>query len=172
MEAWQTFADISGSAAAALAGLLFVSVSIRIDVIAPSRALRNRAAQTLVLFVSVLLVALCLAIPEQSREALGGELLALSALVGAIAVFLRRKARIKEGAADAPRLAVALDATTPNAITLILLAVAALLLVAGLHAGLYVLVAPIVVALGGGVISVWLLLTRLPARPESDSSRR
>ena len=82
MTAWQTFADISGSAAAALAGLLFVSVSIRIDVIAPSRALRNRAAQTLVLFVSVLLVALCLAIPEQSREALGGELLALGALAG------------------------------------------------------------------------------------------
>jgi hypothetical protein len=58
---------------------------------------------------------------------------------------------------------VALDATTPNAITVILLAIAALLLVAGLHAGLYVLVAPIVVALGGGVISTWLLLTRLPA---------
>ena len=171
MQAWQTFADISGSAAAALAGLLFVSVSIRIDVIAPSRALRNRAAQTLVLFVSVLLVALCLAIPEQSREALGGELLALGALVGAVTVFLGRQAR-KDGAADAPRLAVALDATTPNAITLILLAVAALLLVAGLHAGLYVLVAPVVVALAGGVISVWLLLTRLPARPESDSSRR
>jgi hypothetical protein len=67
---------------------------------------------------------------------------------------------------------VALDATTPNAITLILLGVAALLLVAGLQAGLYVLVAPVVVALAGGVISVWLLLTRLPARPESDSSRR
>jgi hypothetical protein len=171
MAAWQTFADISGSAAAALAGLLFVSVSIRIDVIAPSRALRNRAAQTLVLFVSVLLVALCLAIPEQSRQALGGELLALAALAGAIVIFLGRQAQ-KDGAADTPRLAVALDATTPNAITLILLAVAALLLIAGLHAGLYVLVAPVVVALGGGVISVWLLLTRLSTRPESQSSPR
>ena len=172
MAAWQTFADLSGSAAAALAGLLFVSVSIRIDVIAPSRALRNRAAQTLVLFLSVLLVALCLAIPEQSREALGGELLALGALVGAVTVFLGRQARERDGAADTPRLAVALDATTPNAITLILLGVAALLRVAGLQAGLYVLVAPVVVALGGGVISTWLLLTRLPTRPESQSSPR
>jgi hypothetical protein len=163
--AWQTFADISGGAAAALAGLLFVAVSIRIDVIGPSSALRNRAAQTLVLFVSVLFTALFLAIPEQSREALGGELLGLVAVGGVILVFLGRRARDEDKAADASRLAVALDATTPNAVTLSLLAVAGLLLVAGLHAGLYVLVAPVVVAFGGGVISTWLLLVRLHAGP-------
>jgi hypothetical protein len=166
MAAWQTFADLSGSAAAALAGLLFVSVSIRIDAIAPSKALRNRAAQTLVLFVNVLFVAVCLAIPEQSRKALGGELLALVAVFAAGLIFLARQARDKDGAADAPQLAGVLHAVAPNNVTLILLGVAGVLLVAGLQAGLYVLVAPVVVALGGGVISAWLLLTRLPASPE------
>jgi hypothetical protein len=31
------------------------------------------------------------------------------------------------------------------------------------HAGLYVLVAPVIVALAGGVVSAWLLLVRLAA---------
>jgi hypothetical protein len=50
LEAWATFATISGGAAAALTGLLFVAVSIRITSVAQSRELRNRAAQTLSLF--------------------------------------------------------------------------------------------------------------------------
>ena len=54
MGAWDTFAAISGGAAATLTGLLFVAVSIRIASIARSQELRNRAAQTLSLFGTVL----------------------------------------------------------------------------------------------------------------------
>ena len=50
LKAWDTFAQIIGTAAAALIGLLFVAVSIRIASIARSQELRNRAAQTLTLF--------------------------------------------------------------------------------------------------------------------------
>ena len=56
MKAWDTFAQIIGTAAAALIGLLFVAVSIRIASIARSQELRNRAAQTLSLFGIVLMV--------------------------------------------------------------------------------------------------------------------
>jgi hypothetical protein len=84
MGAWGTFAVITGGAAAALTGLLFVAVSIRIEVIAASAELRNRAAQTLGLFVTVLLAASLLAIPGQSSRALGGELTALAVLTGAV----------------------------------------------------------------------------------------
>jgi hypothetical protein len=38
---------------------------------------------------------------------------------------------------------------------------AALLLVSGVHAGLYVLVAPMLIAIVGGVTSAWLLLTKI-----------
>jgi hypothetical protein len=55
-----------------LTGLLFVAVSIRVEVIAKSQELRNRAAQTPVLFVTVLFVGLLLSIPEQAYLALGG----------------------------------------------------------------------------------------------------
>ena len=48
-------------------GLLFVSVSIRIDVISASPDFRNRGAATLSLFVTVLLVAILLVIPARKR---------------------------------------------------------------------------------------------------------
>jgi hypothetical protein len=85
---------------------------------------------------------------------------------------LDRRAQGAQGRPDStPRLAVLLHTAVSNSITLVLLAVAALLLVFGLHAGLYVLVAPVIVAFAGGVVSAWLLLTRLPTEPESDGSR-
>ena len=156
------------------------AVSIRVEVIAASRALRDRAAQTLVLFGTVLFVALFLAIPDQTYEALGGELLALAVVTSAMLVYLNRRAhgdldRRAQGAQgrpdSTPRLAVLLHTAASNSITVVLLVVAALLLVFGLHAGLYVLVAPVIVAFAGGVVSAWLLLTRLPTEPESDGSR-
>jgi len=50
--------------AAALTSPLFVAVSIRIDVIAKSQELRNRAAQTPALFVTVLFIGIILSIPD------------------------------------------------------------------------------------------------------------
>ena len=122
MEKWGTFATVAGTAAASLAGLLFVAVSIRTDVIARSQELRNRAAQTLALFVTALFITI----------------------------------------AGAHVLASILDAVAPNAVTSALLFVAGLLLVFDVHAGLDVLVLPVLAALAGGVTSAWLLLTKLP----------
>jgi hypothetical protein len=51
-----------GGATAALLGLLFVAVSIRIEPIAKSAELRNRSAQTLSLLLTGLLVAALLAV--------------------------------------------------------------------------------------------------------------
>jgi hypothetical protein len=162
---WETFAVISGGAAAGLTGLLFVAVSIRVDVIAASRELRNRAGQTLVLFVTVLFIGLLLSIPEQAYLALGLELLALDAVAGGFLLLLDRRAGDDAGERPTAPAAVArtLNTYSPNTITAVLLAVAAGLLIAELHAGLFVLVLPIVAALAGGVVSAWLLLTKTAA---------
>jgi hypothetical protein len=165
VEKWSTFAAIAGGAAAALTGLLFVAVSIRIDVIAKSQELRNRAAQTLALFVTVLFITILLAIPDQSYRVLGIELLALALIAGGAMLYLDRRATIDpstHSATSAHQVALILDAVAPNALTAILLIVAGLLVFFGVHAGLDVLVLPVVVALAGGVISAWLLLTKIP----------
>jgi hypothetical protein len=56
-----------GAATAALLGLLFVAVSIRVETIAKSAELRNRSAQTLTLLLTGLLVAALLAVPDQRK---------------------------------------------------------------------------------------------------------
>jgi hypothetical protein len=163
LEKWGTFATVSGGAAAGLTGLLFVAVSIRIDVIARSHELRNRAAQTLALFVTVLFIAILLSIPDQAYGVLGTELVALAVITGGGLLVLDRRARVRPSTRETSTQAVALilDAAAPNALTSILLLVAGLLVLFGVHAGLYVLVVPVLVALAGGVASAWLLLTKI-----------
>jgi hypothetical protein len=157
VETWDTFAVITGGAAAALTGLLFVAVSIRIDYIARSQELRNRAAQTLSLFGTVLIIAVLMAIPGQGYRALGIELLVLAVIAGAgLSVLERRAKTSRSNQAIAP----VLEAITPNTVTSVLLLAAGIVLVLGARAGLYVLVAPVLAALVGGVASTWLFLTK------------
>lgn len=71
---WLGFGDALAAVAGALTGLLFVAVSVKSDVLAASRSLSSRAAQTLVLFMTSVLFALLLVAP-QPPAALGSELL-------------------------------------------------------------------------------------------------
>lgn len=159
MEAWGTFASISGGAAAALTGLLFVAVSIRIASVAQSQELRNRAAQTLTLFGTVLIVSVLLAIPGQAYRTLGAELVVLAVLTGAGLYILDRRAK---GGTSNQAIAPILDVVSPNTLTSVLLAAGTVLLL-GERAGLYVLVAPVLAAFGGGIASTWLFLTKITA---------
>jgi hypothetical protein len=158
LERWDAFATIAGGAAAALTGLLFVAVSIRADYIARSQELRNRAAQTLILFGTVLVVAVLMAIPGQGYRTLGVELLAAGLATGAGLYVLDRRAKASR---SDQAIAQVLEAVTPNMVTSVLLLAAAIVLVLGLGAGLYVLVAPVLTALVGGVTSAWLFLTKI-----------
>jgi hypothetical protein len=162
VEQWSTFATVTGAAAAGLTGLLFVAVSIRVDVIVRSEELRNRAAQTLSLFVVVLLISIVLAIPGQAYGPLGGELLALAAILGAALTVLDRRAQSGTAPTSTHGIGHTLDIVAPNTITSILLCVSGVLVAAGVHAGLYVVVAPVTAALVGGIASAWLLLTKIP----------
>jgi hypothetical protein len=121
---WSTFAQVAATAAASRIGLLFVAVSIRIDVIARSQELRKRAAQTLSLFGTVLLTAILIAIPGQATDALGAELTALAVIAGGGLSVLHRRAQ-----ADASRQAIGktLEMITPTTI------VSTLLLVSGVR---------------------------------------
>ena len=158
MEAWDTFAGICGAAAATLTGLLFVAVSIRVASITKSQELRNRAAQTLSLFAMVLIISALIAIPGQAYRALGAELVVLALIAGAGLAILDRRAK---GEKSTQSIGPVLEAVTPTTITSLLLLAAGIVLVLGVHAGLYVLVAPVFVALAGGLTSAWLFLTKI-----------
>ena len=80
--AWHDFALMIGGAAAALAGLLIVAMSINIDEILKYEYLPSRAAAALVTMLSPLVMAVLLLIPGQSDVALGIELVVLGVLLG------------------------------------------------------------------------------------------
>ena len=166
MESWDTFAVIVGGAAAALLGLLFIAIAIRLTVFASNGELRNRAAGTLTLFLVALLLALLLAIPRQSHRVLGVEVVVLAVLGGLGLFLLDWRAGRNRGQQAIGRV---LEMISPNTVTTVLLLVGGLLLVFRVSAGMYVLVAPVITAFVGGLTSAWLFMTRLPEYPPSPS---
>ncbi len=180
---WDNFAVISGSAAGALTGLLFVAVSLNRDRIMSHPALRSEAGQTLVLFLLALLLSLVLVIPGTSARTVGVVLVAIAIGSGTILTLIGRRGRNatrgqvaargrgmaidqggntppdadETGAAD--RLARLVNTVNPNLVCMLLITVAGCLLIARGN-GLYWLAAAEVLALVGGVVNAWLFLTR------------
>lgn len=158
MRAWSTFAEVCGTASASLIGLLFVAVSIRIDLIAPSQELRNRAAQTRSLFGTVLIIAILTAVPGQPIRALGAELTTLAIITAGGLIVLDRRAKAH---ASTQTIARALELLAPTKIVSITLLVSGALLAFDVRDGRYALIIPVLVALTGGVASAWLFLTKI-----------
>jgi hypothetical protein len=154
---WGDFAVVIGAATAALLGLLFVAVSIRVEMIAKSAELRNRSAQTLTLLLTGLLVASLLAVPDQRKWLLGAEYLVLALVVTGVALILDRRAGGQSGSALGRRL----DAINPTFVTCSLLVIAGAILILGHKDGIYLLVPALIAVLVGGVVNAWLILVRL-----------
>ena len=153
---WLSFGEALGAVAGALVGLLFVAVSVKSDVLAASRSLSSRAAQTLVLFMTSVLVAVLLVAP-QPPAALGSELLAVAVVSGAALLILDRRA----GHDSDQGVARFIERFSPNAITAVLVGVAGLTFLLKAGGGLYWLIPATVASLLGGVVNAWLFLVKL-----------
>jgi hypothetical protein len=153
---WLSFGEALAAVAGALTGLLFVAVSVKSDVLAASRSLSSRAAQTLVLFMTSVLIAVLLVAP-QPPAALGSELLALAAVSGTALLVLDRRA----GHGSDQRVARFIERFSPNTITAVLVGVAGLTLLLQAGGGLYWLIPAAVTSLLGGVVNAWLFLVRV-----------
>jgi hypothetical protein len=153
---WLGFGEALAAVAGALTGLLFVAVSVKSEVLAASRSLSSRAAQTLVLFMTSVLIAVLLVAP-QPPAALGSELLALAAVSGTALLVLDRRA----GHGSDQRVARFIERFSPNTITAVLVGVAGLTLLLQAGGGLYWLIPAAVTSLLGGVVNAWLFLVKL-----------
>ena len=153
---WLGFGEALAAVAGALTGLLFVAVSVKSDVLAASRSLSARAAQTLVLFMTSVIVAVVLVAP-QPPAALGWELLAVAAASGTALLVLDRRA----GHGSHQAVARFIEKFSPNTITAVLVATAGLTFLLKAGGGLYWLIPAALASLLGGVINAWLFLVRL-----------
>ncbi len=152
---WTDLFVATAGASAALAGLLFVAVSINLEQILGSKGLPERALEAVLLLVAVLVVSIACLIPGQSQGVLGVELFAITALL-AFAVL-----KPIGGLPDDPprgwlisRWALRLAGTLP-------LLIGAISVMVGDGGGLYWVVAGIVFATLSAIANAWVLLVEI-----------
>jgi hypothetical protein len=154
---WSDLFVATAGASAALAGLVFVAVSINIERILKYKGLPERALETVLLLLGVLLVSVVGLIPGQGESALGAELLGVSLILGAV---IARLPTSYSADREEPRgwlwgrWSVRAAGTLP-------FVVGGASVLAGSGGGLYWVVAGIVFAISGAVINAWVLLVEI-----------
>jgi hypothetical protein len=154
---WSDLFVASAGAGAALAGLVFVAVSINVERILSLRGLPERALATVLLLVSVVLVSIIGLIPGQTSTATGVELLIESLALGLTIAAVSRPSlpsRHEPRAWLVARVVLPASGTLPFVI-------GAISLIAETGGGLYWTVAGILFAIGGGVANAWVLLIEI-----------
>jgi hypothetical protein len=154
---WSDLFVASAGAAAALAGLVFVAVSINLKAIIAVRGLPERALQTVLMLAIVVVVSIVGLIPGQEHVALGIELLVVAASYSA-GLALTSRGSLPTG--DAPRswLVGRVLVLSLGAVPLL---VGAVSLLAESGGGLYWIAAGIIGAIFGGITNAWVLLVEI-----------
>lgn len=136
---------------------MFVAFSINVERILQSEGLPERALETVLLLLSVVIVSIIGLIPGQSHTALGAELLGAGLVFGAVIAALSTRS-LPPGSEPplwfASRLAIRAAGTLP-------LIVGGASVLAETGGGLYWTAAGIVFAIAGAVASAWVLLVEI-----------
>ncbi len=154
--AWHDFFIGTIGAAAALTGLLFVAISINLEQILKFPQLPGRAAGTLGILVSALVVSGLALAPGQGDRALGIEIAATGAIVAVQATWV---ARGKETPGEP--LSWRIEHLATLLLPSIGLIVGGVSLAAGAGGGLYWVLAAILLAFVSAAINAWVLLVEI-----------
>jgi hypothetical protein len=156
-EPWHDFAVMLGGASAALAGLVFLGLSLHAAAVAADDLHRTRARNLTAGILSVTIVCALILVPGQGHRWLGGEVVVVGCLLTALfATPLLRFGDRVTGELRV-RMLVALAAC-------LLTVAAGASLAAHVGAGLYLLVPAAAVGLAMNVFGAWSLLVGLARR--------
>ena len=162
MNAWHDFFLAQAAAAGVLTGLVFVGVSINLQKIVsdPNSGLVGRAAEALILLVTVLTVSVFVLVPGQGPGLLGAEVLVgLAAWVWIVAIQLPRLREWGTMRADL-RVSFVLRVVLGQVGTLAMVIAGGAVLWVG-PGGLYWLVASTVFSILAALADAWVLLVEI-----------
>jgi hypothetical protein len=156
--AWSSFLAAQISAAAALAGLIFVAVSINLSTIIASPLLAARAGKALVALTNVLLLStMCLA-PGQSLHRLGWELVILGGVMWLAVSWTMRRASRKSPLLTGPRRLILVVLTQGSTVPAV---AAGISLLVGRGGGLVWLLVGVMFSYVAAFIDAWVLLVEI-----------
>jgi modulator of FtsH protease len=159
MTGWENFFIAEVGASAALAGLIFVGVSINLNRILSLPRLPNRALLALILLLTILIVSSLLLVPGQSLILIGIELLFIGLVTWILATVLdirtlqKTEARYRRSFASTSLILTQL-AALPHVIA------GAILLISGAN-GLYWLVPAVIFSFIKAIVDAWILLVEI-----------
>jgi hypothetical protein len=158
-EEWKDLFVAMAGASAALAGLLFVAVSINVERIVHYKGLPERGVETLALLLTVLVASIAGLMPGQSHVALGLELVGIAAALFGVLFALPVTHQLPDDADRPPawllsRWLIRLSGSG-------LLAIGAFSELLGFGGGLYWVAAGFVFLTLGAVGNAWVLLIEI-----------
>jgi modulator of FtsH protease len=156
--AWTDVGAAIVAAAAALAGLIFVALSINLDRILQLRGVADLALQGVVVLTAVLFGGIVVLVPGQTISVLAAELVVLGVgLLAVIAWLFQRTWRESEAVYRAKRAQMA----AVNGLPGLCFALGGLTAWAGTGGGLYWLVPAWMLGMLAGIVNAWVLLVEV-----------
>jgi hypothetical protein len=161
---WNDFFVMVGGGAAALAGLIFVAMSIKPEIIIRNVTHKNRAINMLTSFTAIFMTCSLALIGDQSLKVLGFEWLAVWVI--AVTIFIRGysiaiKSRMSSIGLNAPRL-------VGGTVCQLAEVVGAMFLILGHGTGLYIVAIATIILFAFLISGAWLIIIGIyeePARP-------
>jgi hypothetical protein len=155
--AWANFFAAEVSAAATLTGLIVVAISINLGRILAFEHLPGRAAESLVILTSALVLASLWLMPGQSNLALGIEALIVGGIpLSGVALVQMKSRKVTQLTQLRKVIRVVMNTTTS-----VLFIAAGVLVLSGINAGFYSAAVGVIAALIAGVWNAWILLVEI-----------
>ena len=151
-EQWHDFFLMVGGGAAALAGLVFVAMSINLGIIAQDPTHKNRAIGTLTGFSAIFMICALGLIGDQNHQSIGIEWLVIS--IPATYIYIRGYIRAIRMAGSPVSIGRTVVGTAYYAAQII----GSVLLILGNISGLYIASIAMVISFASLISGAWLLI--------------